>query len=108
MALNHRLKIIYRVLSSPMSTSDQTAVTKEVSEITGISQLKVMSPLGNQFPSSYYRVVRLVGEQGQTVHAYDVLFCSLFLFGENSYKFCLYVLYRMGLVEKVGLHRLNG
>lgn len=63
-----------------MSTSDQIVVTKEVSEITEISQLKVMSPLGNQFLSSYYRAVRLLGEQGQTVHAYDVLFKSAHCF----------------------------
>lgn len=76
-ALSHGLKILYSVcFLSPMSTSEQMTVTKEVSEITGISQLKVISTLGNQFPSSYYcvgRAGRLVGEQGQTAHAYTVL-----------------------------------
>lgn len=52
MALNHGLKIMYSLcFPSPTSTSEQITVTKEVSEITGISQLKVISTLGNQFPS---------------------------------------------------------
>lgn len=84
---------------SPTSTSEQITVTKEVSEITGISQLKVISTSGNQFPS------KETGGGARTnlqTHTYTV-FASL-LAGSVQGEFIqvlLCLVCRVGLMEIV-------